>query len=631
MADKRLTGKLAVILHADVVGSTALVQQDEHKAHERIHDTFIRFGDTISRYHGHVRELRGDALLAEFERASDAVSATLAFQSEQANHNAQLDDDMRPVLRVGVALGEVIIADNTITGEGVILAQRLEQLSEPGGLCITPAIREALPKRLPFDLKNQGEQRLKGFDEPIGVYRVALRAGASVPTPVREHSGGSSGVSTKLKLLFAALLLIVSAATAYGYISWLPQQDSKPADFVVQSSVEKPSIAVLPFNNMSGDPEQEYFANGITEDLTTDLSRISGLFVVARNSSFSYKGRSVDVRTVARELGVRYVLEGSVRRIGDQIRINAQLVDGDSGGHVWAERFDGTMADVFALQDHVNRRIVAALKVSLTAADEKRFNKVETNNPDAYDQLLRGIEVYNLFTREAIAQSREMFHQATVLDPGYARAYANVALTYATEVNFFWTQNREESIRLGLEFADKALALDDSIPQIYLTRSILYLSQRQHLTALEAAQRTIEVHPNYVDGQATLAFIQSYSGQFEAALETLERTKRINPQGTGIYLEIEGRILFLLARYDDALRILEEAVDRNPGFDRIHLDLAATYAELGNLDDAAWSVDEALAISPDISLAKERRDTIYLHDSDLEHFIGALRKAGVPE
>jgi adenylate cyclase len=538
---------------------------------------------------------------------------------------------MRPVLRVGVALGEVIIADNTITGEGVILAQRLEQLSEPGGLCITPAIREALPKRLPFDLKNQGEQRLKGFDEPIGVYRVALRAGASVPTPVREHSGGSSGVSTKLKLLFAALLLIVSAATAYGYISWLPQQDSKPADFVVQSSVEKPSIAVLPFNNMSGDPEQEYFANGITEDLTTDLSRISGLFVVARNSSFSYKGRSVDVRTVARELGVRYVLEGSVRRIGDQIRINAQLVDGDSGGHVWAERFDGTMADVFALQDHVNRRIVAALKVSLTAADEKRFNKVETNNPDAYDQLLRGIEVYNLFTREAIAQSREMFHQATVLDPGYARAYANVALTYATEVNFFWTQNREESIRLGLEFADKALALDDSIPQIYLTRSILYLSQRQHLTALEAAQRTIEVHPNYVDGQATLAFIQSYSGQFEAALETLERTKRINPQGTGIYLEIEGRILFLLARYDDALRILEEAVDRNPGFDRIHLDLAATYAELGNLDDAAWSVDEALAISPDISLAKERRDAIYLHDSDLEHFIGALRKAGVPE
>jgi adenylate cyclase len=631
MADKRLTGKLAVILHADVVGSTALVQQDEHKAHERIHDSFKRFGATISSYHGQVRELRGDALLAEFERASDAVSATLAFQSEQVNHNAQLDDDMRPVLRVGVALGEVIIADNTITGEGVILAQRLEQLSEPGGLCITPAIREALPKRLPFDLKNQGEQRLKGFDEPIGVYRVALRAGASVPTPVREHSGGSSGVSTKLKLVFAALLLIVSAATAYGYISWLPQQDSKPADFVVQSSVEKPSIAVLPFNNMSGDPEQEYFASGITEDLTTDLSRISGLFVVARNSSFSYKGRSVDVRTVARELGVRYVLEGSVRRIGDQIRINAQLVDGDSGGHVWAERFDGTMADVFALQDHVNRRIVAALKVSLTAADEKRFNKVETNNPDAYDQLLRGIEVYNLFTREAIAQSREMFHQATVLDPGYARAYANVALTYATEVNFFWTQNREESIRLGLEFAGKALALDDSIPQIYLTRSILYLSQRQHLTALEAAQRTIEVHPNYVDGQATLAFIQSYSGQFEAALETLERTKRINPQGTGIYLEIEGRILFLLARYDDALRILEEAVDRNPGFDRIHLDLAATYAELGNLDDAAWSVDEALAISPDISLAKERRDAIYLHDSDLEHFIGALRKAGVPE
>ena len=629
MADKRLTGKLAVILHADVVGSTALVQQDELKAHERIHDSFIRFGTTISSYHGQVRELRGDALLAEFERASDAVSATLAFQSEQANHNAQLDDDMRPVLRVGVALGEVIIADNTITGEGVVLAQRLEQLAEPGGLCITPAIREALPKRLPFDLENQGEQHLKGFDESIGVYRVTLQAGASIPLPAQDSGPGF--VPTKARFVLAALLLVISAAVAYGYMSRLPQQQEDASVSIVPQAVEKPSIAVLPFDNLSGDPEQEYFADGITEDLTTDLSRISGLFVIARHSAFAYKGRSVDLRTVARELGVRYLLEGSVRRIGNQVRINAQLIDGESGGHIWAERFDGTMADVFALQDHVNRRIVAALKINLTAADEERFDQVETTVAGAYDLVLRGVERYNVFNSEAVADARKLFKQAAALDPDYARAYANIALTYATEVNFFWSRNREESIRLGLEFASKALDLDDTIPQIYLTRSILYLSQRQHQAALEAAQRTIEVHPNYADGYATLAFISSYSGEFEQALDALARASQINPQSTGVYLAVEGRIRFLAKRYDEALPLLEESVDRNPGFDRSHLNLAAIYAELGRIDDAAWSVEEALAISPDITLERERRDTLYMRDADIEHYLGALRKAGLPE
>jgi adenylate cyclase len=629
MAGNRLTGKLAVILHADVVGSTALVQQDEQKAHQRIQDTFKRFGTIISSYHGHVRELRGDALLAEFERASDAVSATLAFQSEQFDYNAQLDDEIQPVLRVGVALGEVIIADNTITGEGVVLAQRLEQLAKPGGLCITPAIREALPKRLPFELEKQGEQHLKGFDEPVGIYRVVLKSGASVPIPVQD--AGSGVVSTKIRFVLAALLLVISAAVAYGYISRLPQQQEEKHVSVAPAAVEKPSIAVLPFHNLSGDPEQEYFADGITEDLTTDLSRISGLFVIARNSAFSYKGRSVDLRTVADELGVRYLLEGSVRRIGEQIRINAQLIDGESGGHIWAERFDGTMADVFALQDHVNRRIVAALEVNLTAADEERFDQVETTVPGAYDLVLRGVERYNVFNREAIADARELFRQAAALDPNYARAYANIALTYATEVNFFWSLNREESIRLGLEFASKALDLDDTIPQIYLTRSILYLSQRQHQTALEAAQRTIEVHPNYADGYATLAFIASYSGEFDQALESLVRARQINPQGTGVYLGIEGRVLFLAKRYEEALSLLQESIDRNPGFDRSHLNLAAIYAELGQFDDAAWSVDEALTISPDITLAKERRDTLYMHDADIEHYLGALRKAGLPE
>jgi len=628
MAKDRLSGKLAVILHADVAGSTQLVQQNEQLAHERIQNAFQRFSNTIGNYQGRVRELRGDALLAEFERASDAVTAALAFQASHADHNDQLNDDIHARVRIGVALGEVVIADNTVTGAGVVLAQRVEQLAGPGGLCITGAIHEALPRRMPFDLDSLGEQEVKGFDETVRVYRVALQPGTSLPPP--EQNQGNGPGARKRVIVFTVFLMIILAVAYWAQI-WTRGQEPSPAGDTVLSMPDKPSIAVLPFTNMSGDPEQDYFADGITEDLTTDLSKISGLFVVARNSSFAYKGRSVDVRTVSSELGVRYVLEGSVRRFNEQIRINAQLVDGIDGGHIWAERFDGAMADVFSLQDDVNHKIVSALKINLTADDEKKLDKVETSNPDAYDLLLRGLEQYQLFSLEANASARDLFMQAAALDPGYARAYANIALSYSTDVNFNWTPDREQSIQSGLEYAKKAMELDDSIPQSYLTRSVLYLSQRRYDAAIEAALRTIEVHPDYVDGQASLAFILSFSGQPERALEAIHRARQINPQGSGVYLSIEGRILYLLERYQEAAERLEDSVERNPALDRTHLILAAAYVQLGRVEDAAWSVAEALAINPDITLGKERRDSNYMKEQDLEHYLAALRKAGLPE
>ncbi len=630
MPNDSLSGKLAVILHADVVGSTTLVQQDEQKAHTRMRDAFRRFGETISNYHGQVRELRGDALLGEFDRASDAVSAALAFQSEQSDHNRQFNDDVRPLLRVGIALGEVVIADDTITGAGVVLAQRLEQFAEPESLCITPAIREALPQRLPFRLESLGAQSLKGFEEPIEVYRVELVPGTSIPPPESRRSDPAAAKSAARGIAMAAMALVILAVAGIGMFSWQAGEPNKP-DTRISVSPDRPSIAVLPFDNMSGDPEQEYFADGITEDLTTDLSRISGLFVVARNSSFSYKGKSVDVRTVSQELGVRYVLEGSVRRSGDQIRINAQLADGSSGVQLWAERFDGSLADVFALQDHVNRKIVAALEVNLTTADEERFDQVETVSPEAYDLLLLGLEQVNLFTRESNREARNLFEKAASLDSGYARAYANISMTHGSDALFYWTEERENSIRLGLEFADKALAIDDNLPQGYQTRSLIYLLQGRHELALEEAGNTIRLHPNYADGQAAMAFIQSYSGYPQQALESLQRVKKLNPRGTGIYLAIEGRALFLLGRFDEALPMFQEAVQRNPAVDQAHLLLAATYAQLGRLDDAAWSIDEALSINPEISLTRERRKSIYSREGDLELYVEALRKAGLPE
>jgi len=381
MAKERLSGKLRVILHADVAGSTALVQQDEQLAHERIQDAFRHFSGSIERYMGKVLELRGDALLAEFERASDAVTAALAFEVDHTYHLSQLKDDLKPAIRVGVSMGEVVIADDTVTGAGVVLAQRVEQLAEPGGLCITGAIHEALPRRMPFDLENLGEYELKGFDDPVHVYRVELSVGKSIPPPDKSNQQRAPQNIWRMGVALVIIALVVAGGAAYWYKSKVPQVEAASIERMAYPLPDKPSIAVLPFVNMSDDEKQEYFVDGMTEDLITDLSKLSGLFVIARNSVFTYKDKAVKVRQVAEELGVRYVLEGSVRRVGDQVRINTQLIDATTGGHLWAERYDGSLKNVFALQDSVTRKIVTALAINLTDAEQTQTTQNQTEHP----------------------------------------------------------------------------------------------------------------------------------------------------------------------------------------------------------------------------------------------------------
>ena len=314
MAKERLAGTLAVILHADIAGSTALVQEDKELAHERIQDTFRRFRLTIEKYQGHVLELRGDALLAEFKRASDAVSAALSFQIDHVYYNDQLEDDLRPGVRVGIAMGEVIIADNTVTGAGVVQAQRVEQLANTGGVCITTAIHEALSRRMPINLEDLGEQVLKGFDHPIGVYRVESIPGESLPPPAGTPQDSLLPKSKRLVVAFVTITLIVAGGVAYWFQSRVPHMETASIERMASPLPDKPSIAVLPFNNLSDDSQQEYFVDGLTEDLITDLSQVSGLFVIARNSVFTYKGRAVKVQDVAEDLGVNHALAGSVRR-----------------------------------------------------------------------------------------------------------------------------------------------------------------------------------------------------------------------------------------------------------------------------------------------------------------------------
>ncbi len=597
MAESRLSGKLAVILHADVAGSTALVQQDERLAHKRIQDAFQRFSRNIEKYHGLVHELRGDALLAEFERASDAVTAALAFQVDQAYNNSRLPDDLQPTVRVGIALGEVVIADNTVTGAGVVLAQRVEQLANAGGVCITAALHEAIPRRMPFDLEDLGEQTLKGFDDPVHVYRVELSQGESIPSPAQEYKPVSSANPGRLKIAIAVVLVAVVAGTAYLLLPQEAVEEPASVERMAYPLPDKPSVAVLPFSNLSDDKQQEYFADGMTEDLITDISKVSGLFVIARNSVFTYKGKAVKVRQVAEELGVRYVMEGSVRRVGNQVRINAQLIDATTGGHVWAERYDGSLDDVFSMQDKIIQSIVTALAVTLVGQEKGSLARAETSAPKTYDLFLRGWEHYRTGTAKDYASAIAFFERALAEDPDFSRAHAALAAVYWNILRKGWWQES-----LGVKYypaserARVSLQRSQQSPTV-LTHQIasewFAFYSRNPRRALDEARVAIELDPNHPAGHIAMANALMKDDRPQQAVQSIKTAMRLDPHYPTAYLVRFAQAQFQLEDYQGATRLLEKAIESNPDDDWAYIYLAAAYGQLNLTDKARAALTQA--------------------------------------
>ena len=587
MVRDHLSGKLAVILHADVAGSTQMVQQDEHLAHERIQDTFRRFSSTINEYSGLVLELRGDALLAEFERPSDAVSAALAFQSGQSEFVLSLNDDLKPVVRVGIAMGEVVVADNTITGAGVVMAQRVEQLADAGSLCITAAVRESLSGRLSVEFESLGQQDLKGFEEPVGVYKVGLAENTEVPLPAPVEVSRKTSSPWK----YIGALTIAALVFTVGIVYWVSKEESLEETASIERMAfplpDKPSIAVLPFTNMSNDTEQEFFADGMTEDLITDISKIAGLFVIARNSVFTYKGKPVKVRQVAEELGVRYVLEGSVRRSGDQVRINAQLIDATTGGHLWADRYDGSLNDVFAMQDSISQEIVSALAVTITGQNNND-RQDETELPDAYDAFLRGWERYRLGTPEDLANAKTFFEQAIELDPNYARAHSALAAAYWTISLNGWSRNIDllpfEAREISRLTIRKAMEQPSALTHQIASERAAYFYRRAD-RALAEAKLAIALDANDPAGHLAMA-----------TAESVHTAMRFDPHYPAFYLTRLGMIQFTLEQYDKAADTLQKAANRNPDDDWTFVYLAAAYGQLGDKEKALKAVDRANAL-----------------------------------
>ncbi|MGI9318127.1 MAG: adenylate/guanylate cyclase domain-containing protein [bacterium] len=597
-----LSRKLAVILHADVVGSTALVQQNETLAHERIQDAFNRFSETINSYGGTTREVRGDALVAEFERASDAVAAALAFQADHTYLNSRLKDDLRPTIRVGIAMGEVVIADDTVTGSGVVLAQRVEQLADPGGLCITAALHEALPKRMPFDLENLGEQVLKGFDDPVRVYGVELSAGQSVPAPEQNNQPDASPKKPNWIATTVVVALVIVGGTYYWFKAQVPQEEPASIERMAYPLPDKPSIAVLPFTNISDDPKQEYFADGMTEDLITDLSKISGLFVIARNSSFSYKGQQVKVRQVAEELGVRYVMEGSVRRSGNQVRINAQLIDATTGGHLWAERYDGSPADIFALQDQVTTKIVNAMSVTLTAQEIEDLEATGASNAAAHDAYLQGLSFYLRSTPKDNAKAEPYFKRAIELDPEFKRAYAALAKVY------FKSGEPEYSYALGITWR-KAMFLayknlvnteGANIADVHVIRSWMALLKHQVDIALLEAENALNLNANDVEAFKAKSRALIYSGHYEEGRQLASMVIRLDPATIAEPLHLISLSHFASGNYEASADYAARSVENDPTTGYFALLLAAAYGKLGMEDKAndAWLKYRKLSPGP---------------------------------
>jgi len=626
MSDRRL----AAILSADVVGYSSLMEHHEAAtlaALKRRRNEIIN--PRLETAGGRVVKLMGDGELIEFPSIVEAVEFAADVQTTLAA--LELEDGEPPIaFRIGVHLGDIMIEDDDIYGDGVNIASRIEALADPGGVCISRQAYDQVETKLELAFESIGEQRLKNLARPIEVFRVVLNGevGARrVPRFMPKRAATTSRQPLLLGAMLAAAILVLVGLGAALY-SLVGDGSDQPT--VMAQTDARPSLAVLPLLNLSNDPDQEYFADGITDDLITDLSQVSGLLVMARHSTFAYKGQARDVREIARELNVGHVLEGSIRKIGDRFRINVKLIDAKSGSNKWAARYDRRLEEIFAFQDEVTRKVVDAMSVQLTSSESKRLDKPPEARIDAYDIFLRGIERLQRFTRETNKEAREFFVETGRLDPSFARAHADVALTHAMDLFFGWSESRETSITEGERYLRKALIADDSIRQVHFATSNFYLSQGRHDKALRAIDRALQIDPNYADGFAQKAQILALSGQPEKSLVAIAAAKKLSPHYPFYFAWIESLAHFVAARYQDVVRIGEHVTKQNPHFPGAHLTLASAYWHVGRTDDAEWELIEVQNLIPDFDIKREKSRMPFKRSDDLKRYLDGLRGAGAP-
>ncbi|PZV34008.1 adenylate/guanylate cyclase domain-containing protein [Mesorhizobium kowhaii] len=577
--------KLAAILATDVVGYSRLMEADEADTLARLKSTRENLIDPkIAAYNGRIVKLMGDGALVEFPSVVDAVTCAFEIQRTMAECNAELPKEKQLEFRIGINLGDVIIEGADIYGDGVNVAARLEGLALPGGVLISGTAFDQVERKLDYGFEFLGEQRVKNIEKPVRLYRVDPR------TPVISGSRKPDGTRRWIAVAATVLILIVA-----GLALWQRFGDDlvRPSDVASQSKMalplpDKPSVAVLPFTNMSDEAGQESFTDGMTDDLITDLSKVSGLFVIARNSTFVYRGKPVEISKVAEELGVRYVLEGSVRRAGEQVRVNAQLIDALTGGHVWADRFDGNVADIFAIQDVFVAKIVEALKVNLTTTEKTEIVRAKPDNIAAKEAFEEGWSLYLRYNAKDTAAAITSLKKATELDPEYGRAYAALALAYFRVVESLWGKElgRDEPyFWLGAQdYVELAKKYPTSLS--YTVEALRDVYQGLAEDARRNAGRAIASDPNDPEAHIATAWALTISGEPAEALNFVATAMRLNPNYPSHYVLARGLALFAMGDLKQAAEVFGEGVRRNPDATALFLPLSSVLAQLGRREEA---------------------------------------------
>jgi len=609
--------RLAAILSADAVGYSRLMARDEVATVRTLTAYRDQMEVLVRQHRGRIVDSPGDNVLSEFPSATDAMQCAGEIQRVIQARNAPLPPEQRMEFRIGVHLGEVMVDGERIYGDGVNIAARLERLAEPGGICISGTVHDQVETKVRLRYEDLGDQEVKNITRPVHVYRARWETAATQETATAPRGHVPSWVPR----LAAAVAVVVAVAP----LVWLYNSWSLPT-----SRSEGPSLAVLPFSNLSGDPEQEYFSDGLTEDLITDLSRIAGLSVIARYSTFPYKGRAVRVEEVGRELGVSHVLEGSVRRSGDRVRINAQLIDATNGSHLWAERYDRSLDDIFDLQDDVALSIVAALRVRLTDVEEQRLDRPLTENLEAYDLYLQGLALAQQMGREGRLEAQSLLERAIELDPEFGPAYAALAGVWVGAWLGHWTRD-EGTPERAAALADRAIELDDShVPSLVWAVEAYTLAGRSE-DALATAERAVALGPGSSGAHLVLARTLSSAGRYPESEREFENALRLNPLDPLVCLNVGTRLL-LSRNYDRAVAILRRGASATPDFIGLYGLLAVTYAEMDRMEEARAAVAEMLRINPEFSVEElASRNLEGLDPESAERFLAAARKAGIPE
>jgi TolB-like protein/cytochrome c-type biogenesis protein CcmH/NrfG len=591
MPKEPATRKLAAILAADVVGYSRLVGLDEEGTIARLNALREELVDpNLAQHHGRVFKTTGDGMLVEFSSVVDAVRSAVEIQRAIAERNVEVSQDRRIEFRVGVNLGDIIVQGDDILGDGVNVAARLEGMAEPGGICVRRNVRNQVRDKLDLVFVDLGEVEVKNIARPVRVFRIEL---------------GDAGSEA-------------NRSTSPGAALTLPN---------------KPSIAVLPFENMSGDPEQEYFSDGIADDIITALSKFRWFFVIARNSSFTYKGKSVGVKQVAQELGVRYVLEGSVRKAGNRVRISAQLVDATTGNHIWAERYDRELEDIFALQDEITESIAATVAPELVSAEMQRAQRIDVRNLDAWDCVMRASSHHARYTEQDVADAERLLRHAIDLDPGHAQAFCLLAFTHLMRVQFGWSKSAARSIEEAAEAAEKAAALDDRDAWAHTALGLVDLTSRRYDVAIRRLEKATALNPNLANALGGLGQALALNGNYDGAVEQIQKAIRLSPMDPFIvyWFGHLGLAAFAAERYEEAVQWAAKAIQQNPRFPGGQRLITASYGQLGKIREARASLHELLRLMPGMTADDVRRQVPYRKPADMDRYLDGLRKAGLPQ